>query len=636
MFYFYLNHFSFAHSNSILFLFDVQYMLNSSAAPWTPPTTAAPAVTSSSSGNNPAPSKPPATGSTTITKPSTTTAATSKPTVVTPAPTTTTTTTTTTTVVAPAPAPAKPSVWGSNKSNAILAAPTPDQQAKQQQSLSSQQPQQQQQHPQQGHHKKSTQHKNHHHNRKNDDKNSGQPPQQQQWRNQKNDGGGNWRQHKKGGEEGGGRGGVGSGGTGRHHHQHKQKNDESGSNNNNNNNNNSDGGGGWTRGKLLPLDLLKPNDGKDDNEKAVARIVCEELLSLRMSFLAPPLAWEEAEKKVKDDGDGSSDNDVATNTNVVGPPEECRWRSDTRVQEIDAMTNSKRLGGDVSIKKKKKDNDTAPPLEECKPLEVNEETRWKAGVFKKDAKSEEEVEEDSDEIILKKSLLILNKLSLTKFDKLSDAFIECGIGRNPACLTGAIELIVKKAQDEPHFAAMYAALCLKLAKAPLAFEEEGKRKKFKKMLLTECQKEFEQDTETKMALAVEGIEDEEERQNKANLVKKHYLGHMRFIGELYKGELINIKIMLMCLSALLEGEEDAKTVDEEKIECFAKLMTVIGMILEQQSMNLKEVGKTESSENLANCWKIVQGMISGVEGPKVSNRLKFMLQDLVEMKDNGK
>lgn len=618
-------------------------MLNSSAAPWTPSTTTAPAVSGSGSGSgsnttNPAPSKPPATGSTTITKPSTTTAATSKPAVVTPAPTTTT---------APAPAPAKPSAWGSNKSNAILAAPTPDQQAKQQLSLSSQQQpqqqqqqqsQQQQQQQQQGHHKKSSHHKNHH-NRKNDDKNSGQQPQQQQqqqqWRNQKNDGGGNWRQHKKGGEEGGGRGGAGGGagvGVGRHHHQHKQKNDESGSNNNNNDG----GGGGWTRGKLLPLDLLKPKDGKDDNEKAVARIVAEELLSLRMSFLAPPLAWEEAEKKVKDEGDGSSDNDAATNTNVVGPPEECRWRSDTRVQEIDAMTNSKRLGGDVSVKKKKKDNDTAPPLEECKPLEVNEETRWKAGVFKKDVKGEEKEEEDSDEIVLKKSLLILNKLSLTKFDKLSDAFIECGIGRNPACLAGAIELIVKKAQDEPHFAAMYAALCLKLAKAPLAFEEEGKSKKFKKMLLTECQKEFEQDTETKMALAVEGIEDEEERQNKANLVKKHYLGHMRFIGELYKGELINIKIMLMCLSALLEGEEDAKTADEEKIECFAKLMTVIGMILEQQSMNLKEVGKTESSENLANCWKIVQVMISGVEGPTVSNRLKFMLQDLVEMKENGK
>mmetsp|Transcript_20138 Transcript_20138/g.36534 ORF Transcript_20138/g.36534 Transcript_20138/m.36534 type:complete len:88 (-) Transcript_20138:1275-1538(-) len=36
----------------------------------------------------------------------------------------------------------------------------------------------------------------------------------------------------------------------------------------------------------------------------------------------------------------------------------------------------------------------------------------------------------------------------------------------------------------------------------------------------------------------------------ATLVKKSYLGHMLFIGELYKGDLISIKIMLHVHSLL--------------------------------------------------------------------------------------
>ena len=247
---------------------------------------------------------------------------------------------------------------------------------------------------------------------------------------------------------------------------------------------------------------------------------------------------------------------------------------------------------------------------------------------------------DSNEAILKKALLILNKLSLTLFDKLSDDFFQTGIGKNEECLSGAIELIVKKAQDEPHFSAMYAALCLKLSKMPMEFEQEGKKKKFKKMLLTECQKEFETDTNTKIAKAIEGVEDEEEKELNKAIVKKHYLGHMRFIGELYKGDLISIKIMLMVLPQLLEASSDeGEEIDEEKIECFAKLMTVIGLILEQQSIGLRDIGKSDAYESLSQCWDRVEafaGKNKDLKVPKISNRIKFMLQDLLEMRENGK
>jgi translation initiation factor 4G len=175
----------------------------------------------------------------------------------------------------------------------------------------------------------------------------------------------------------------------------------------------------------------------------------------------------------------------------------------------------------------------------------------------------------------------------------------------------------------------------------MEFEEEvvkdgkskSKKKIFKKLLLTECQKEFETDTNYKIEKAIEGVEDEDDRQLKKGMVKKHYLGHMRFIGELYKGDLISIKIMLMVLPQLLEGNDESGAVDEEKVECFAKLMAVIGLILEQQSVGLRDIGKSDAFEKLQAFWDTVDEFAG--KAATVSNRIKFMLQDLLEMRNNG-
>jgi translation initiation factor 4G len=377
--------------------------------------------------------------------------------------------------------------------------------------------------------------------------------------------------------------------------------------------------------------LLRPGEGNSNAEKAVKRIDVDDLLEMRLNYIAPPSSWE---------------GDDATK-----PPAACLWDSPTRLSDIKEASNAPRIGGDVSLREKSKriggqggksnPNDTAPPLEECKPLDVNDETRWKAKVMDGGKEVQAEEAEGKDEI-LRKAMLILNKLSLTKFDKLSDEFISCGIGRDIECLTGAVGLIVTYAQEQQHFSSMYASLCLKLANTPMEGIDDGlkKGKKFKKILLERCQTEFETDTSTKIKEATKGIADADAIEYHSNLIKKHYLGHMRFIGELYKGELISIKIMLMCLPALLmrDNEESSDDIDEEKVVCFTKLMTVIGSSLELQSEAMKADGKADAADSLADCWKKVATMAreSKKDGPKVSKRIKFMLQDLLEMKENGK
>jgi translation initiation factor 4G len=381
----------------------------------------------------------------------------------------------------------------------------------------------------------------------------------------------------------GGRGGRGRG-DGRGHHQNK-----------------GEGSGKYhsNRQAQVNVNLLVTGEGTTPQQKAVTRITADQLLDLRLGYLDPP----------------ASD---------FNPPDHCAWKDEDRLKEIMSSSKSPSKLGDVSHEPRKGAiKETAPPLEECKPLEVNEETRWKSRIFKEG--DEAHPEEGSDEEVLRKALLILNKLSLTKFEKLSDEFVDTGIGRNAECLNGAVGIIVDKAQSEPHFATMYAQLCLKLSRIPMP-EEAGGRKAFKKMLLSRCQQEFEENINKKVEKAIEGVDDTEEKEYKAGLVKKKYLGHMRFIGELYKGDLIRLDVMLFCLKTLLEAYE------EEKVECFAKLMTTIGYPLEQQSAILAQSGKPEAQNDLDSCWASVREMSASSE---TSIRIKFMLQDLTEMKEKG-
>jgi len=102
---------------------------------------------------------------------------------------------------------------------------------------------------------------------------------------------------------------------------------------------------------------------------------------------------------------------------------------------------------------------------------------------------------------------------------------------------------------------------------------------------------------------------------------------MRFIGELFKVELISIKVMVKILPTLLEEK------DEEKIECFCKLMTVTGKLLEHQAQYYAQNGKPAHNDALVACWDIVMRLCQS-QG-EISSRVKFMLQDLIEMKEKG-
>lgn len=96
---------------------------------------------------------------------------------------------------------------------------------------------------------------------------------------------------------------------------------------------------------------------------------------------------------------------------------------------------------------------------------------------------------------MKKANLVLNKLSVDKFDKLSQEFMDVGL-EDDYVMGRGVDLIVSKAQMEEHFSAMYAELCRKItetwsAKSEGAEVDTGKL--FREKLLSRCELEFESD-----------------------------------------------------------------------------------------------------------------------------------------------
>ena len=106
---------------------------------------------------------------------------------------------------------------------------------------------------------------------------------------------------------------------------------------------------------------------------------------------------------------------------------------------------------------------------------------------------------------------------------------------------------------------------------------------FRTMLLTKCQKEFDTDfyqeiNYDKLKSEVEACTDEAKRKelqeladDKLSKAKRRSLGNIRFIGELFKLNMLTEGIMNDCIERLLKQESD-----EENIECLCRLLTTIG------------------------------------------------------------
>lgn len=262
------------------------------------------------------------------------------------------------------------------------------------------------------------------------------------------------------------------------------------------------------------------------------------------------------------------------------------------------------------------------------------EKAWKPTAKKSRGRVGDETNEEDDpeqaktQELLKRLRSILNKLTPQKFQELMKQVTDLSIDTEER-LKGAIDLIFEKAISEPNFSVAYANMCRCLMglKVP-APDKPGHSVNFRKLLLNRCQKEFEKDQDDdeifeKKQKEMEAAKEEEERERlrveleeAKDQARRRSLGNIKFIGELFKLKMLTEAIMHDCVVKLLKNH------DEESLECLCRLLSTIGKDLDF------EKAKPRMDQYFNQMDKIIKER-------KTSSRIRFMLQDVLDLRKNN-
>ncbi|KAG1498693.1 hypothetical protein G6F49_002943 [Rhizopus delemar] len=307
--------------------------------------------------------------------------------------------------------------------------------------------------------------------------------------------------------------------------------------------------------------------------------------------------------------------------------------------------NRSSRGGKSRRQPKEKDEsgkDSAPstPLEEVVPL-VKSQNRWVPKVQSTETAPPKEGEEEeliSQEMIMRKVKSLLNKLTLEKFESISnqiwDYAKQAEKEEDSLSLKTVIDLIFDKACDEPAFAVMWAQLAKKLYELTATNENiknvniiDEKTNKpscggplYRKYLLNRCQADFHKGWKNDIPQIDENAADVmlTDEYYAAVKAKRRGLGLVQFIGELYKLRILSGNVMKECLRRLCS---DTKTPGDEETETMCKLLTTVGQTFESSDINNKQ-------------WLDVYfaRMKEMYESTTLSSRVKFMILDVMDLR----
>lgn len=187
-------------------------------------------------------------------------------------------------------------------------------------------------------------------------------------------------------------------------------------------------------------------------------------------------------------------------------------------------------------------------------------------------------------------------------------------------------MIFEKALDEPKYSSMYAQLCRRISKESSMLEPEGdSRYTFELLLIRVCQDKFvhrSQYTEKIINAPSQEDIDEEERRY---IAKQKILGNVKFIGELFKLEILNAATLYKMLEQLLDKKSRPNPSLEDRcedMECLSQIFKTCGRNLD-----------TDKSKNLIDQY--FNNMERKSNSSKYPPRIRFMLRDIIELRKDG-
>lgn len=293
------------------------------------------------------------------------------------------------------------------------------------------------------------------------------------------------------------------------------------------------------------------------------------------------------------------------------------------------------------------------------PLELSE-NRWTPSAQQSRTASNQP--EDSPEIVERKVKALLNKLTIENFDSISKQILawadKSAKETDGRILKQVIALIFEKATDEQTWSAVYAKLCLFLhsfvsteVADESVLEPNGEPVRggrlFRRYLLTRCQADYERGwAQKESATAAAKLKEADDKSKRdalekeaeeagvdkevalkgadfsdeyyaAEKAKRRGLGLVRFVGELYKLNMLGRRIMLECIKKLIDNVSNP---EEEDIESLCRLLHTVGAQLETHKEQTKD-GKPE--QDYMGIYFHRLKMI--VDNKAVSSRLVFMI-----------
>jgi hypothetical protein len=233
---------------------------------------------------------------------------------------------------------------------------------------------------------------------------------------------------------------------------------------------------------------------------------------------------------------------------------------------------------------------------------------------------------------------LLNKITPSTYADLSVEMINKCVWRDTVTLPTVVELIFIKAVEEPTFVKIYSDLCAALHKAEQNMEGKDCQRHFHGAIIRKCQTSFESTavsqyqesiTEIEKQIAEEQEKEEKDAKKLAELnekleettakEKRRMQGTIKFISHLFRIGLLNYKIIENCIVVLIRNAEQSK--NELMTEFAVDLMKYVGPYV--AVMNLEQ-NKINDYVTYLDKFK-----------PIVSNRVKFMIIDLMELRDKG-
>ena len=234
-------------------------------------------------------------------------------------------------------------------------------------------------------------------------------------------------------------------------------------------------------------------------------------------------------------------------------------------------------------------------------------------------------DDDETTVNFKKIKGLLNKLTADNYDKIAAQILE--LNDSQEVMKKLIELLVKKAWNEPMYTKLYAKLVNTLYKNKFKWDKANKYKTVKTLVLGKVEDAYTRGFDAYYQLTKK-IHDDDKMEAKEKFEqlfkqKKLLLGNINFICELFFFKILNFKLFkLIILYGIgrftkeyirVENTKDKFTIKEDYLEALIKFFENAGKQIEEteekeMKKNKTEVGKTE--EYLLNK---LEGMIEECE-----------------------